>query len=114
MKLLLVTLCSLFLIACQPEDAVLNKPDIEIETPKEEPIQDTAGEFIAEIISLNKNSAVVLAENLSGYPNGAEISVSLPEGEDWEIGDVVRVEYEGEFMESHPMQIKQKSIEKVQ
>ncbi|WP_225742813.1 YobA family protein [Marinilactibacillus sp. Marseille-P9653] len=94
MKLLLLTICSLVLFACQSEGAT--------------------GEFIAKIISLNENSAVVLAEDLSGYPGGAEISVSLSEGEDWEIGDVVRVEYKGGFMESHPMQIDQKNVEKIE
>lgn len=114
MKLLLLTICSLFLFACQSEDAASNRPDIEIEAPREEPIQDSTGEFIAKIISLNENDTVVLAEDLSGYPNGAEISVSLPAGEDWETGDAVRIEYEGGFMESDPMQINQKSVEKIE
>ncbi|MEC6748792.1 hypothetical protein VXN63_09560 [Marinilactibacillus sp. XAAS-LB27] len=114
MKFLLLTLCSLILIACQSKDSSLNQSDIETEVSKQKPIGDTTGEFVAEIVSFDENSAVVLAEDLSGYPNGSEISVSLPEGEGWEIGDVVRVEYAGGFMESHPMQIKQKSIKKVQ
>ena len=113
MKLLLLAFCSLFLFACQSENISSNNPNLEIEEPKEEPTQDATGEFTAQIISLNENNAIVLAEDLSGYPGGAEISVFLPGGGDWEIGDVVLVEYEGGFMESHPMQIDQKSLKKV-
>lgn len=40
--------------------------------------------------------------------------VFLPEDEEWNIGDQVRVEYDGRIMESYPSQIFQYDIEKIE
>jgi hypothetical protein len=116
MKTLFIIICFGFLVACTPQEDV-EEPNPGIEEPDiEEPIDQETHTFTAEIISIHENGAsgVVLSEDIAGYPSGAEISVSLTEEEEWEVGDQVRVEHEGPFLESHPIQIQQVDIEKIE
>ncbi|PRY83415.1 hypothetical protein [Alkalibacterium olivapovliticus] len=112
MNRLVLLIGTLFLFSCQSEVDKLNQPDTE--SPDSNNQNDESTDvFTAEIMEINGDSAVVFAEDIEAYPSGANISISLPEEEEWQVGDVLRVEHNGFFMESDPLQIGQISVEKV-
>ncbi|MDZ7834793.1 MAG: DUF3221 domain-containing protein [Alkalibacterium sp.] len=74
----------------------------------------TSESFEGTVIRVNDSSVVV--EPFEGEEirrSGTEVSISVKEDMELEIGDRVKVTHEGEVMESHPLQINLIEIEKI-
>lgn len=116
MKSLAIVITSLFLFGCGTETS--EAPSIDSDNgdnTSEEQQPEETHVFEAEIKELqSETSAIIFADTIQGYPSGAEISVILPDNEEWEEGDRVQVEHDGVFLESHPMSIMNYTIEKVE
>lgn len=111
MKLVVALLsCSLFLLACRSEETDMIQSEAEVPDTN----SDIVDVFTAEIITIHGKTATVFADDIEGYPSGVRIDIVLSEDEEWETGEIVRVEHEGIFMESDPVQINQISVDKVE
>lgn len=115
---------SFLLIGCGSEEAGEQNDLPSIEEPTEnqqaddqssddlyEYDEENPPSFTGEIVEIygdDHRGATVESES-AGW-----ISVNLSNDEEWEVGDLVRVEFTGVFWESHPALIDQLSIEKIE
>ncbi|MCC5896188.1 MAG: hypothetical protein JJU16_12070 [Alkalibacterium sp.] len=91
----LIVLISLFLTGCIPED------------------QTEEFRGIVTEVQLTNHIIVEPYEDESIRASGTEVSVSVPDDQQFEVGDAVLVTHEGPVMESHPLQIHLVSIERI-
>lgn len=91
----LLGLLSLFLTGCFPEDQ--------------------AAEFRGTVVEVQLTNHIIVEpyEEESIRSSGTEVSISVPDDQQFEVGNEVLVVHEGPVMESHPLQIHLLSIELV-
>ena len=80
------------------------------------PIDETEASFIGTIDEINDGLALVTIEEGDILASGNLVSVPLPSEEDetFDVGDTIRVGYEGGVRESHPLQINTTFVEKTE
>lgn len=96
------------LFACQ------NSTDKEVTTPPEEDVIVDAA-FTGTVEELNQSMAIILIEEGDILNSGNRVSVDVSSADEpIEVGDQVRVGYEGGVMESYPLQINMTFVEKIE
>lgn len=80
----------------------------------EEPVEIETGSvyFTGTIKEINDNTALVYAE-LGGSEGNVFVNLSVNSDEAFQVGDAIKVEYDGTIMESNPAQINTLSVELV-
>ena len=100
-NLLLMLFIVCLLVACNTED--VNKAD-----DGELPIAYFTG-TIEEILTPSK--AIVISDDDGGH---SFVNLSVNKDATFQVGDRVKVGFDGEIMESHPARIKTKSVELIE
>jgi len=77
---------------------------------KNDEIKTVSSSFIGTIKEINGNSALVLFGNPEGL---VFVDLSVNSDETFQVGDKVKVKYDGIILESHPAQINTLSVELV-
>ncbi len=103
--LMLALMCILVLTGCQ------NLP-VENDTPPGVLPNDGNVTFIAQVLEVHSGSYLVQPVEGSAELNSADkITVPAQEGVNAQVGDYIKITYDGQLMESYPAQIHQATIE---
>lgn len=113
--LLFVALLIPFMFACRSEksEPVPNNGNGIVEEP--EPIESIFTGTIEEISS--ETSALIVVDSGKILQSSDKVTIDLtkaPEDATFEVGDKVKVSYDGEVRESYPAQINTISVEKIE
>lgn len=116
-KLLLLLAAPLipFMIACRSENSepVPNNGNEPVEEP--EPIESVFTGTIEEIYS--ETSALIVVDSGNILRSSDKVTVDLTKASEevtFEVGDKIKVRYDGEVRESYPAQINTISVEKIE
>ena len=100
-NLLFILFTACLLVACNTED-------VKYEDDSELPLAYFTG-TIEEILTPSK--AIVISDDDGGH---SFVNLSVNKDATFQVGDRVKVGFDGEIMESHPARIKTKSVELIE